>query len=265
MLIQDFKYFSFYDSLELGLYMVVVGYYFLIFAYFLIMRFRLSKKSYWFFFSLLFIALSLSRVFFIIYYFYAPETQNLALLMLTYRLAVFFTWIGISCLMGMLGILLFPPEVSEDRKYYIDFDLKFIFRIVILVAPIIIGILALVFPDSLLIDEAYIQDFGLSSPVDPIAVFGYPVGRLIINFIFQPLFNILVPVMFFYLAKKTFGVIRKSYALNGIGFLIYYTWRILYSVLGVLNAPHTQAILPPLVILLSLLIIVIANSFEALK
>jgi hypothetical protein len=71
--------------------------------------------------------------------------------------------------------------------------------------------------------------------------------------------------MFFYLAKKTFGVIRKSYALNGIGFLIYYTGRILYSVLGVLNAPHTQAILPPLIILLSLLIIVIANSFEALK
>lgn len=265
MFLQDFTYFNFYDSLELGLYMVVVGYYFLIFAYFFIMRFRISKKSYWFFFSLLFLALSLSRVFFIIYYFYAPETQNLTLIMLSYRLAVFFTWIGISSLMGMLGILLFPPEVKEESRFKIDFNLKFLFRVILLVAPIIIGILALVFPDSLLIDMAYVSDFVEDIPIEPIAILGYPVGRLIINFIFQPLFNILVPVMFFYLAKKTFGVIRKSYALNGIGFLIYYFGRILYSVLGVFDAPHTQSILPPLIILLSLLIIVIANSFEALK
>lgn len=245
--------------------MVVVGYYFLIFAYFLIMRFKISKKPYWFFFSLLFLALSLSRVFFIIYYFYAPETQNVTLIMLSYRLAVFFTWIGLSCLMGMLGILLFPPDVKEGSRFKIDFNLKFLFRVILLVSPIIIGILALVFPNNLLIDTAYLSEFNIDSPVEPIAIFGYPLGRTIINFVFQPLFNILVPVMFFYLAKKTYGVIRKSYALNGIGFIIYYFGRILYSVLGVIDAPHTQSILPPLVILLALLIIVIGNSFEALK
>ncbi|TFG01012.1 MAG: hypothetical protein EU541_00550 [Promethearchaeota archaeon] len=265
MFIQDFNFFNFWDSLELGLYMVVVGYYFLIFAYFLIMRFRLSKKSYWFFFSMLFIALSLSRVFFIIYYFYAPETLNFGLTMISYRLAVFFTWIGISCLMGMLGILLFPPDVKEGGKFNIEFNLQFVFRVILIISPIIVGILALVFPDALLVDITYLNEFGIDSPVYPMVVFNYPVGRLIVNFIFQPLFNILVPIMFFYLAKKTFGVIRKSYALNGIGFLIYYFGRILYSLLKVADAPHTQAILPPLVILLSLLIIVIANSFEALK
>ncbi len=265
MIIQHFDYFNFYDSLELGLYMVVCGYYVLIFAYFLIMRFRVSKKSYWFFFSILFIMLAASRVCFIIYYFYAPETSSLDLVMISYRFAVFFTWMGVSCLMGMLGILLFPPDVEEQSKYKIKLDLKFGFRILLFILPIIIGILALAFPLSFLIDVEFLDEFGISSPVAPIVILNYPVGRFIINLVFQPLFNILVPVMFFYLASKTFGVIRKSYALNGIGFLIYYSGRILFSVLGAVGSSHTQAILPPLVILLSLLIIVIANSFEALK
>ncbi|TXT67495.1 MAG: conserved membrane protein of unknown function [Promethearchaeota archaeon] len=260
-------YFSFIDSLELGLYFVIIGYYFLIFAYFLIMRFRVSKRLYWLFFSLLFLALAISRGFFILYYFYAPETRSVSLMMLSYRFALFFTWIAISCLMGMLGIFLFPPEGSlkdestEKQKEY----LKYVMRIALIIAPIIIGIIALTLPDRLLIDKEFLSEFWIFISIKPNAVLGYPVGRFVINLILQPLFNFLIPIMFFYLAKRTFGVLRKSYALNGTGFLLYYLGRLSYSILGVLNAPNTQAVIPPLIILLSLLLIVIANSFEALK
>ncbi|MFW9945669.1 MAG: hypothetical protein ACFFDX_02455, partial [Candidatus Odinarchaeota archaeon] len=75
MLFQDvpFTDFTFWDAIESGLYYVIVGYYFLIFAYFLLMRYRTSKKYFWLYFSILFLCLAASRVFFIMYYFYTPE------------------------------------------------------------------------------------------------------------------------------------------------------------------------------------------------
>jgi hypothetical protein len=230
------------------------------------MRFRVSKKPYWLFFSLLFLALSISRGFFIIYYFYAPETRSVDMIMFNYRMALLFTWIAISCLMGMLGIFLFPPEGNlEKEAEKMKEILKYIIRLLLIIAPIIIGVVVLILPDKFLLDTDFLNQFLMGTSIEPVTVLGYPVGRFVINIIFQPLFNFLVPIMFFYLAFKTFGVLRKSYALNGIGFLIYYMGRLSYSIFGVLNLPHTQAIFPPLIILLSLLLIVIANSFEALK
>ena len=114
------QHFSAWDSIESSLYYVIVGYYFLIFAYFLLMRYRTSKKLYWLFYSALFIFLAIGRVFFLAYYFYTPEITGLlptdmaALLMSNYRFATFFTWIGVACVMGVLGILLFPPEAQPE-------------------------------------------------------------------------------------------------------------------------------------------------------
>jgi len=94
----------------------------------------------------------------------------------------------------------------------------------------------------------------------------YPLGRFLFNFIFMPSFLALIPFIFLYLAWKTFGVLRKSYALNAIGFLLYFIGgRILQGVLDVAALPHVRAILPPLIILLALLILVIANNYEQLK
>lgn len=47
---ESFRFFTYFDAIEMGLYFVIVGYDFLLFAYFLFMRWRTSKKSYWFFF-----------------------------------------------------------------------------------------------------------------------------------------------------------------------------------------------------------------------
>jgi len=82
----------------------------------------------------------------------------------------------------------------------------------------------------------------------------------------MPLFLALIPFIFIYLAWKTFGVLRKSYALNAIGFLLYFIGgRILQGVLDVATLPHLRAVMPPLIILLALLILVIANNYEQLK
>lgn len=277
--------FSFWNAIESGLYFIIVGYFFLLFFYFLFIRFRTSKKPYWLFFSLFFLCFGLGRIFFIIYYFYAPElyvapfvngAEVVALLMLYYRLATFFTWMGTACAVGVLGILLLPPDTQPQQKtegksrgewFKNKNNKKILIRVVMIFIPIIIGILALVLSDSLFMDPDFNGKYNIS--VDLITVqFGlwtYPIGRFLLNFIFMPLSVVFIPFIFIYLAWKTFGVLRKSYAWNAIGFLLYFLGRILQGALDVAALPHLRATLPPLIILLALLILVIANNYEQLK
>ncbi len=280
MIFQDyFQYFDIWDAVESGLYYAIVGFYFLIFAYFLLMRFRTSKKLYWFYFSLLFLFLAVGRVFFIVYNFYAPELdvnslnlmsnlELIGLMMVLYRFATFFTWMGISCLMGVFGTLILSPiaenENSEKgvKSFLRQKKVKITLKICLIVFPIIVGILALTLSDALFMDPYLRDKYNPLFELD-LTFFGYPTGRFVLNFILLPLMVLVIPFLFVYLALKTFGVLRRSYALNAIGFFIYFTGRITQGVLG--GFPHVRAILPPLLILLSLLIIVIANNYEQLR
>ena len=182
MILQDtpFQFFTIWSGIESGLYYAIIGFYVLIFFYFLLMRFRTSKKIYWLFFSFLFLCLAVGRVFFIIYYFYAPElvgvlsdAELVALLMIYYRLATLFTWFGIASLMVILGILIFPPlaEKIESksgtsiidkirevlRRKYVRLALK----LVLIIIPLIIGVAALILPDSLFMDPDFVDNYGI--------------------------------------------------------------------------------------------------------
>ena len=271
-----FNYFDIWDGIESGLYYAIVGFYFLIFAYFLLMRFRVSKKYYWLYFSILFLFLAVGRGFFIVYYFYAPELRftmsNLelvGLMMLLYRLATFSTWMGIACLMGVFGTLIFPPmsdisEKSENKaKILKNNNVRIFLKICLIVIPIIVSILVLLLPDALLMDPDLKDDYGLS--IQLITIFDYPAGRFVLNLILFPSMVLVIPFLFVYLALKTFGVLRRSYALNAIGFFVYFAGRATQGLLETFGFPHVRAILPPLLILLSLLIIVIANNYEQLR
>ncbi|TFG03913.1 MAG: hypothetical protein EU539_11835 [Promethearchaeota archaeon] len=275
---ENFRYFDFFDAIEMGLYFVIVGYYFLLFAFFLLMRYRTSMRLYWLFFSFLFLFLAAGRVFFIGYYFFLPELQGRmsnaslgSLLMLFYRLATFFSWLAIACLMGVLGTLLFPPDTEFDKidtakdaeEFQLTPNMKIILRILLIACPIIVGILALTLPDSYFMDPAIVRRYNLN--VKLVTVFGYPIGRFVLNFILVPLFIAVIPILFLYLAIRTFGVLRRSYALNAIGFFLYYAGRILQGVYETIGWHHFESTVPPLIILLSLLIIVIANNYEQLR
>ncbi|MBY9010938.1 MAG: hypothetical protein KGD70_01045 [Candidatus Lokiarchaeota archaeon] len=280
MIFQDFLYFDIWDGIESGLYYAIVGFYFLIFAYFLLMRFRVSKKLYWFYFSILFLFLAAGRGFFIVYYFYAPELlgtmsniELVGLLMILYRLATFSTWLAIACLMGVFGTLIFPPisDVSEttDNKSKIkglleNKNVRIVLKVCLILIPVIISILALTLPDALFMDPDF-KDTPYNIVIEIVPIFGYPAGRFVLNFILLPIMVLVIPFLFVYLALKTYGVLRRSYALNAIGFFIYFSGRIAQGLLESLGFPHVEAILPPLLILLSLLIIVIANNYEQLR
>jgi hypothetical protein len=284
MIFQDvFQYFTIWDGIESGLYYAIVGFYVLIFFYFLLMRFRVSKKLYWFYFSILFLFLAAGRGFFIVYYFYAPELlepygpmtglELVGLLMILYRLATFSTWLAIACLMGVFGTLIVPhvSDIAETKdneskiKVFLrNNNVRILLKICLIVIPIVVSILALTLPDSLFMDPDF-NDPPYNADIDIIPIFGYPAGRFVLNFLLLPIMVIVIPFLFVYLALKTFGVLRRSYALNAIGFFIYFSGRIAQGLLESFGFPHVEAILPPLLILLSLLIIVIANNYEQLR
>ena len=67
MIFQDFffQFFDIWDGIESGLYYAIVGFYFLIFAYFLLMRYRVSKKLLLvLFFNIIFISSCWERFFY---------------------------------------------------------------------------------------------------------------------------------------------------------------------------------------------------------
>jgi hypothetical protein len=277
-----FHYFDIWDGIESGLYYAIVGFYFLIFAYFLLMRFRVSKKLYWLYFAILFLFLAAGRGFFIVYYFYAPELylsisnlELVGLLMLLYRLATFSTWLAIACVMGVFGTLIFPSitesdsdsekkdDASKIKQLLRNKNTRVVLKICLIVIPIVVSILALTLPDSLLMDPEFKSQYGVG--IQLVTIFGYPAGRAVLNFILLPLMVFLIPFIFVFLALKTYGVLRRSYALNAIGFFIYFFGRITQGIFETFGFPHVGAILPPLLILLSLLIIVIANNYEQLR
>lgn len=201
--------------------------------------------------------------------------------MLYYRFATFFTWLAISCLMGILGVLLFPPDVqlqqnlSSDKKSgkLVGFlkksrkQLNYSFRLALIAFPIVIGILALSLPDNVFMDPdlPVIYHYDINLIVITFGTWKYPIGRFVLNFVLLPLMVPIIPILFLYLSWKTFGVLRKSYALMAIGYCVYFAGRITQGVFEALEYFHLRAVIPPLLILLSLLLIVIANNYEQLK
>ncbi len=239
----------------MGFYYVAVGYYFLLFAYFLIIRFRKTKRMYWFFFSLLFLMLALSGGFFIAHDYYIPDPGiNYAMSTFLWRIASFFAWLAIACIVEILAILMFTGNKSWVRRVKIGLPLIYV----------VIAVVLFLLPDQSICQTCP----GMVENEFLRTVFGYsyPEGRFWLNGIILPVTTVLFPVLFFYLGFKSAGVIRRSSILNGLGFLLYFLGRLLQPLPIIAISEHLGIILlPPTLILISLLILAIANQFEHLK
>ena len=129
---------------------------------------------------------------------------------------------------------------------------------------IVIASLILWLPAEYVVDPNYYREvLGLEPPVtikpSPILGDSYPVGLFYLNYILLPLLNFALPCIFFYLAAKSVGIIRKSSILNGVGIIIYYVGRSIQPILKYMDAILVQAFVPPLIILIGLLLLALAN------
>lgn len=230
--------FNLNEAIAIGLYFTVIGYKFLCFGYFMLIRFRKTKRMYWLYFSLFFIFLAASRVFYMMMdFFFGGDPEKLV----AWRFANLSGWLSVAMLSGILSTLLFT---GDSKLHHV---IKKIFPLV----PIGIGIFIM-----------FIPDIWIS---DPLGLFGWGTGKLVLNVIVLPIYIVLLPFMFFYLAKRSAGTLQRSFLLNGIGLLLYYVVRAVQPVLITMTGSGTALMLPPLLILLSILIITFANQYESLK
>lgn len=260
-------YFNVNEGISLGLYFVIVGYMVLLSIYFLLIRFRKTKKVYWLYFSGFFAFTAMSRALFVLYDFFMPYILSMQasigdidpLLPLSYyRWAQFTGWLAVATLVGLLSTLLFTEE-SNLHKYL---------RLLTPVIAVIIAFLWFVLPNELILNLDYIiyrpvehGGYDVNPGIDVVTAsytFGKGIGLFYINYIFLPIYILLLPATFFYLGVKSVGIIRKSSLLNGMGFLIYYAGRMSMGMLGMFSS-RTQLFTPAFIILLGLLLISLAN------
>jgi hypothetical protein len=240
--------FSIYEVVGIGLYFVIIGYEFLLFGYFLLFRYRRSKRVYWLFMGSFFIFLVISRVGYLFYDYFFSKTDTVDQ-MAAWKFANAFGWVAVSMVSEILSILLFT---SESKAHQV---MKRVFPLV----PIAIAVIIIFLPPS-----------SVTNPAGPAwGILGsLPIAKIVFNIMILPAYIVLLPFMFFYLAAKSAGTLQRSFLFNGIGLLFYYAVRAAQPLLVPNPAEvtsFTAAALPVLLLILAILIITFANQYETLK
>lgn len=267
---RDTAFLNISQGLGLASYFIVIGYLFLLFCYFLLIKWRETKKLYWMYFSFFFLFAAISRGLFVIYDYMMPyfinqiRTDPLIPLDL-YRWANFIGWLAAACMVGVISTLIFTKNNQTTT----------IMRIVTPLIVVVIGSLFLFLPPELVIDGNYYiysdpnnveynVAHGLTIIDSPIANLG--MGTFVLQFIITPIISFILPIIFFYLGFKSVGIIRKSSILNGLGFIFYWFGRFASPFFSLTQKPSGGAwsgitinVWPPMIILLGLLFLALAN------
>ena len=181
-------------ALDVGLWMIAIGYYFLSFVYIFTNRYLFKPKEdrqiYWLSFSLFFIFLGVGRAFYVIGDFFAVlETQEKWI-----QLGTGFNWFAIGCLAIMSATMLLDNEKISNKVGYL-----------MVIPPFVIGaIYPLLSPSWVAFGTALYWIINLG------ALIGYV---------------ILICWLFGYLAILIPGEIRKKSIWNMIGFILWFVGR----------------------------------------
>jgi hypothetical protein len=211
------------DTFIIGLWYVIIGYFFLLFVYYLVFRYREKRNPFHLGFGLFFLLLGIGRIFFLVWDFYAH-------IEIWWRLATVISWLAIFTVFIALAY-----QILERKLWQI---------ILISSPPLIIVMLILVMPWL----------FWPPSLTGGILTIGY----IISNYAVLPLYVIVLPALFFYIGLQLMGQLRTSNFLLGSGFLVYYGGRVLQAVL-----PAIGVIVAPVMVLIALGIIAMGVLLEA--
>lgn len=211
------------DTVIIGLWYVIVGYFFLLFIYFLAFRYREKRNPFHLGFGLFFLLLGVGRIFYLVWDFYAH-------IEIWWRLATVTSWLAIFTVFLALAY-----QILERKLWQI---------VLISSPPLIIAVLILF----------------LSWLFWPPSLTGgiLTVGYISSNYAILPLYVIVLPALFFYIGSQLTGQLRTSNFLLGTGFLVYYGGRVLQAVLPVLGI-----VFAPMMVLLALGLIAMGVLLEA--
>lgn len=192
------------EALAVGFWMMTIGYYFLIFTYLFLNRYWFKsgeeRRIYWLAFSLFFIFLAAGRVFHVTNdFFFEFEVLE--------KMGVSMQWFSTACMAVVVAVMLVENESISAKIGYL-----------FIIPPIVIGVLYLIVPPDwihLIMSNGMISIFYIAC-----------------NATFYPIYAIAILFLFFWTAKLIPGKIRTNSILSGIGFMIMFAGRLLYSQVG---------------------------------
>jgi len=225
-------------EIHVGLWFLVVGLYFFLFLFILFFRWRRTRNPFQLAMSLFFLLLAVGRVFYFIADFYADSTSLYGDLpgfgispLLTngswlLSAGAFFQWSGLAVLSATAAFMIFGNKLAE-----------LLFAIP---AFLIAVVLAFVPMDS--------------------------TTRMIVSGGAGIIYALFIPLLFWYLAYQSGGVLRRSNALLGLGFLIMFAGQVIsagrhFLATVVFGSYTIPGILAPGLIVISLILIAVANEW----
>jgi len=219
---------------HLGLWFLVVGYYFLMFIILLLFRWRKICNPFQFAMAMFFLLLAIGRVFYFIGDFYGDalslpqDVAGLTPLLGTadffIRSGGFFQWMALAALAATAGFMIFGKRWAE-----IGFAVP------------AIGI-------------------GVGLVLLPLEMTSLVVG------IGGGVYALFIPLLFWYLAYQSGGVLRKSNFILGFGFLILFAGRVIHAArfavesLGIMSYA-VSGVLAPGLIVIGLILIATGNEW----
>ena len=221
-----------------GLWFLVVGYYFFIFIFLLFFRWRKTRNPFQLAMALFFLLLAVGRVFYFIGDFYADSRSlygglpglGIDTLLVEsdvwIRAGGFFQWMAIGILSAIAGFMIFGKRSIE-----------------ILFAIPAIGI------------GAILALFSLDETARMLLVGG--AGAI---------YALFIPILFWYLAHQSGGVLRKSNFMLGLGFFILFAGRVVHAGRHILadmvfTTYTIPGILAPGLIVIGLILIATGNEW----
>jgi hypothetical protein len=280
------------DSIGLGLWFATMGFYLLIFVYLYFSKWRQAKNIFLLCLGVFFLCLTVGRVFFVINDFLLVPvvlpTSTLVLYTLInpmywsiplpwivwinpwfWRLGSFWEWIALGWITVGVSITLIENKTIQRIVPVIPFLAAFIILLVPedLLFSFEIGQSNYFVPELIFTQSPLIAFLSYEFPT----IWGFiyqPSGfvYIIMNYILAPLYAIVIPLIFFYVAWQGIGTIRKRGLLLGFGFTIYYVGRVIQATLIQTYLPAAfSTILAPALAMVALVLIYYGVRYEEAK
>jgi hypothetical protein len=206
MTILPYPTYSALETIIIGGWFVIIGYFLILFLYFVAFRYQENHNLFHLGFGVFFLLLGAARACFMVYDFYSDP---LSVWRVTYwKIGTAVSWAAIFAIILSLAYV-----IIEDKLWL---------QVAVALPPLIVAILVVVLPPAL---------------VYPYPSLPLPIGYLVFNYGLLPIYSIVLPLLFFDIGRRLSGPLRRSNFLIGGGFLLYYLGRVLQSgtVVAILN------------------------------
>jgi uncharacterized membrane protein len=223
-------------EVHIGLWFLVVGYYFFVFIFLLFFRWRKTRNPFQFAMALFFLLLAVGRCFYFVGDFYADprslygELSDVGTLFaettIWLNAGAFFQWMALATLSATAGFMIIGKRWAE---------------IAFAIPAITIGVILALVPLEDLARQALSGGAGA-------------------------IYALFIPLLFWYLAWQSGGILRKSNFMLGMGFMVLFAGRVIHAArhfleLNALLSYTYSGVLAPGLIVIGLILIATGNEW----